>query len=83
MLDRINSCSREIHIALVGKYVKLHDAYLSVAEALHHAGYENSAKSIAYGWIPNCWTKAMSEPPLQVVMVLLYQAVAAAGESRE
>ena len=44
MLDRINSCSREIHIALVGKYVKLHDAYLSVAEALHHAGYENSAK---------------------------------------
>ena len=32
-----------MRIALVGKYVKLHDAYLSVAEALHHGGYENGA----------------------------------------
>ena len=29
-----------VKIALVGKYVKLHDAYLSVAEALQHGGYE-------------------------------------------
>ena len=41
MLDRINNCRKEVHIALVGKYVKLHDAYLSVVEALHHGGYEN------------------------------------------
>ena len=27
-------------MGLVGKYVKLHDAYLSVAEAMNHAGYE-------------------------------------------
>ena len=43
MLDRINSRDKEVKIALCGKYVQLHDAYLSVAEALHHAGYENSA----------------------------------------
>ncbi len=43
MLERINSRNKEVTIALCGKYVQLHDAYLSVAEALHHAGYENSA----------------------------------------
>ncbi|MCH5300324.1 MAG: CTP synthase [Ruminococcus sp.] len=43
MLERINSRNKEVTIALCGKYVQLHDAYLSVAEALRHAGYENSA----------------------------------------
>ncbi len=39
MVARINSgCSRRVRIGLVGKYVALHDAYLSVAEALRHAG---------------------------------------------
>ena len=41
---RIENPSREIEIALVGKYVELHDAYLSVAEALRHGGYENDVK---------------------------------------
>ena len=41
MLDRIKKRDKTVRIALVGKYVKLHDAYLSVAEALNHAGYEN------------------------------------------
>lgn len=40
MVERIRNRSREVHIGLVGKYVKLHDAYLSVAEAMSHAGYE-------------------------------------------
>ena len=40
MVDRIHNRSEEVHIGLVGKYVKLHDAYLSVAEAMDHAGYE-------------------------------------------
>ncbi|MBR2749636.1 MAG: CTP synthase [Clostridiales bacterium] len=44
MVDRIKSATKTCKIALVGKYTQLHDAYLSVAEALHHAGYENSAK---------------------------------------
>ena len=40
MLDRIENRHKSVKIALVGKYVQLHDAYLSVAEALRHAGYE-------------------------------------------
>ena len=40
MVGRINAESgRCVEIGLVGKYTELHDAYLSVAEALHHAGY--------------------------------------------
>ncbi|MBR3309011.1 MAG: CTP synthase [Lachnospiraceae bacterium] len=39
MVERIHNTQKEITIGLVGKYVQLHDAYLSVAEALHHAGY--------------------------------------------
>ena len=50
MLSRIESRSRRVRIALVGKYVKLHDAYLSVAEALRHAGYETGA-NINIHWI--------------------------------
>jgi CTP synthase len=41
MLSRIRARDKAVRIAIVGKYVKLHDAYLSVAEALNHAGYEN------------------------------------------
>ena len=44
MLARIENRSRTVRIALVGKYVRLHDAYLSVAEALRHGGFENSAQ---------------------------------------
>lgn len=44
MLDRIANRHRSMTIALVGKYVKLHDAYLSVVEALAHGGYENGAR---------------------------------------
>ncbi len=50
MLNRIAGCSREVRIALVGKYVKLHDAYLSVAESLRHAGYENGA-TVQIVWV--------------------------------
>ena len=44
MVARIRHQSREVRIALVGKYVQLHDAYLSVAEALRHAGYALDAR---------------------------------------
>jgi len=40
----IYTLKRRVRIAVVGKYVALHDAYLSVAEALHHAGFANAAK---------------------------------------
>ena len=39
MVERIKTREKTVHIGLVGKYVELHDAYLSVAEALRHAGY--------------------------------------------
>lgn len=39
MVERSKVCSGTVHIGLVGKYVGLHDAYLSVAEALRHGGY--------------------------------------------
>ena len=50
MLERIRNCRKTVKIALVGKYVKLHDSYLSVAEALKHGGYENSA-AIQIEWV--------------------------------
>ena len=50
MLERVHSRNRKVTIALVGKYVQLHDAYLSVAEALRHAGYENAAK-VKVEWV--------------------------------
>ncbi len=40
----------EIEIALVGKYVELHDAYISVVESLKHAGYKYNTK-ININWI--------------------------------
>lgn len=39
LVAAIRNRSRCVRIGLVGKYVRLHDAYLSVAEALRHAGY--------------------------------------------
>jgi CTP synthase len=44
MLERIKSRTKTVKIAIVGKYVKLRDAYLSIAEALQHAGYEHGSK---------------------------------------
>jgi len=41
MVDNIHNCRKNVRIALVGKYVKLHDAYLSVAESLFHGGIAN------------------------------------------
>lgn len=40
MTQKIAARDKEISIAIVGKYVKLHDAYLSIKESIHHAGFE-------------------------------------------
>ena len=42
LTDKIKNINSNVKIGLVGKYVQLHDAYLSVAEALAHAGFANS-----------------------------------------
>ena len=44
MVHRAKYPQGSVEIALVGKYVALHDAYLSVAEALTHGGIENDVK---------------------------------------
>lgn len=50
LIETVNNLKDEIEIALVGKYVELHDAYLSVAESLRHAGYKYN-KKIVINWI--------------------------------
>lgn len=50
MVEKIKSAKEEVKIALVGKYVALHDAYLSVAEALRHAAYA-LGKKVKILWI--------------------------------
>lgn len=50
MVDRAKNADKTITIGLVGKYVVLHDAYLSVAEALRHGGIVNDV-NINIEWI--------------------------------
>ena len=50
MVKRIKARPFYVNIGLVGKYVALHDAYLSVAEALRHAGYHHNTH-IKIHWI--------------------------------
>ncbi len=45
LMEKINNVTdKEVTIAIVGKYVRLEDSYLSVAESLRHAGFENGVK---------------------------------------
>ncbi|MDG2835023.1 CTP synthase, partial [Vibrio parahaemolyticus] len=46
VVERVKNLSRQVRIALVGKYVELKDAYLSVIEALNHGGLYNDAEVI-------------------------------------
>lgn len=50
LINRVKGLNREVSIALVGKYTQLPDAYLSVNEALRHAGYYENAK-VNIHWI--------------------------------
>ncbi len=50
MVERIKQLKKPVNIGLVGKYIQLHDAYLSVAEALRHAGCAVGAE-VDISWI--------------------------------
>ncbi len=50
MVYRMKNLSKHVRIALVGKYVELHDAYLSVVEALSHGGLANDA-DVEIKWV--------------------------------
>ena len=52
LLDRVHSPRQEVTIALVGKYVDLPDAYLSVTEALRAGGFARRAK-VNVKWVPS------------------------------
>jgi len=49
-LDRLKNPKKEVNVALVGKYVELHDAYKSIAEAFIHSGAKNECK-VNVSWI--------------------------------
>ena len=44
LVERIRSPRRKVRIALVGKYINLPDAYLSVTQALQHAGFHHKVE---------------------------------------
>ncbi|EST55273.1 CTP synthetase [Brevibacillus panacihumi W25] len=50
LVDLIKNLSKTTRIAIVGKYVELHDAYLSVAEALYHGGFANDS-NVEIKWV--------------------------------
>ena len=50
LVHTVDNLKDEVEIAIVGKYVELHDAYLSVAESLRHAGYKYKTK-VNINWI--------------------------------
>ncbi|HWV87106.1 MAG TPA: CTP synthase [Capillimicrobium sp.] len=50
LCDRADRATTPVRIALVGKYVQLEDAYLSVSEALRHAGFQHGGR-IEIDWI--------------------------------
>jgi CTP synthase len=58
IIRRAHEASAEVRIALVGKYVKLEDAYLSVAEALRHGGIEHGCR-VAIEWFDS---ESVGEP---------------------
>ena len=52
MVENLRQSEHEAEIAMVGKYIQLHDAYLSVVEALKHGGIAGRVKRPASaGWI--------------------------------
>jgi len=57
LLDRVHNPKHQVTVALVGKYIDLPDAYLSVTEALRAGGFANFAK-VNIKWVPsdNCAT---------------------------
>jgi CTP synthase len=63
-VERLHHPERAARVAVVGKYVELHDAYLSIKEALVHAGVEHSAE-IDIRWVHS--EDLESRPPEEVI----------------
>ncbi len=65
LLDRVHQPRETVRVALVGKYVDLPDAYLSVTEALRAGGFANRSK-VEISWVPSdaCETEAGAQAAL-------------------
>ncbi|MDP2360399.1 MAG: CTP synthase [bacterium] len=50
LVGTIHGLSREVEVAVCGKYVRLADAYKSISEALYHAGFEQERK-VRIRWV--------------------------------
>ncbi|WP_378739856.1 CTP synthase [Nocardia brasiliensis] len=72
LLDRVHSPRETVEVALVGKYVDLPDAYLSVTEALRAGGFASRAK-VQIRWVPSdeCETAAGAQAALRDVDAVL------------
>lgn len=66
MVERLKSPRRRLRIALVGKYVELHDAYLSVVEALRHAGLAHDV-AVEIVWVNSTAERSEIEAALRHV----------------
>ncbi len=72
LLQRVHEPEHEVEVALVGKYIDLPDAYLSVTEALRAAGFHHDAK-VRIRWVPSdtCETEAGAQKALGGVDAVL------------
>ncbi|RPF21946.1 CTP synthase [Myceligenerans xiligouense] len=72
LLERVHSPAHTVEVALVGKYIDLPDAYLSVTEALRAGGFANDAK-VTIRWVAadECSTPAGAESSLEGVDAVL------------
>ncbi|WP_281874268.1 CTP synthase [Nocardia sputorum] len=72
LLDRVHSPRETVEVALVGKYVDLPDAYLSVTEALRAGGFASRAK-VNIRWVPSdeCETPTGAQHALRDVDAVL------------
>jgi CTP synthase len=50
LVDKVDDATKPVRIGLIGKYIELHDAYLSVAESIKHAGFHHGA-NVEIDWI--------------------------------
>jgi len=64
IIDRAASLTDEVRVALVGKYVQLEDAYLSVAEALRHSGVHHGCR-VKIEWIDS---ETVGEPAVDELL---------------
>lgn len=66
MVYKINNPAKKVKVAVVGKYVELPDAYISVTEALHHAGIANDAE-VKIKWVNAEELETMENPDMDEI----------------